>query len=597
MSIATKLRNFVMGDPNESDTESETHVDSNTETPKSDGTGAGYPASHSSEKAAQIDEAQRGVQNIQATTLAWSKTSLITLLVLIWVLSLANGFRGSILYSLIPYVTSDFSSHSLIPVIDIVAGAMTSAVYIPMAKLLDVWGRAEGFALMVFFTTLGMVLMAVSHNLETFCAAQCFYSVGTNGLIYTYCVLAADITNLRNRGLAFAFTSSPYMITAFAGSKAAEGFLLNVNWRWGFGAFAIIFPCVCAPLFTVLKFNEHKAKKQGLLVKKESSGPFTIGKVWRALVDFDLLGVVLFAGGLTVFLLPFTLATSAPNGWKTDYIIAMIVVGIVVLGLFTLHEIYLAPVPFLKKEYLLNRTVVFTCLLDATYQMSYYCWNSYFTSFLQVVSNLEVAEAGYVNSTFSVVSGFLLFCVGYLIRKTCHYKWLLFIAVPLYIFALGLMIHFRQPNQYIGYIVMCEIFISIGGAIITLIVQLAVLASVDHQHVAAVLSLLYISGGVGGAIGSTISGAIWTNTFEGGLVRYLPESAQANVTTIYASLPVQLSYPVNSPERIGIQKAYGYAQTRMLSAGVGLMGLSLIWIVFIKNLNVGKNRQTKGVVF
>lgn len=41
-----------------------------------------------------------------------------------------------------------------------------------MAKLLDVWGRAEGFALMVAFTTLAMVLMAVSQNLETFCAAQ-----------------------------------------------------------------------------------------------------------------------------------------------------------------------------------------------------------------------------------------------------------------------------------------------------------------------------------------------------------------------------------------------------------------------------------------
>lgn len=274
----------------------------------------------------------------------------------------------------------------------------------------------------------------------------------------------------------------------------------------------------------------------------------------------------------------------------------MIVAGFVVLALFTLHEIYLAPVPALKREHLANRTAIFTCLLDATYQMSYYCWASYFTSFLQVVSNLKVAEAGYVNNTFSVVSGFLLFCVGYLARYTNHFKWLLFIAVALYIFALGLMIHFRQPNQYIGYIVMCEVFISIGGSIITLIVQLAVLASVDHQHVAAVLSLLYISGGIGGAVANTVSGTIWTNTFEEGLVRYLPESAQANLTTICASLPAQLAYPVNSPERTGIQEAYGYAQTRMPAAGVGLMGLSLIWICFIINLNLSALKQTKGVV-
>lgn len=41
-----------------------------------------------------------------------------------------------------------------------------------MAKLLDVWGRAEGFALMVGSSTLGVILMAVSKNLATFCAAQ-----------------------------------------------------------------------------------------------------------------------------------------------------------------------------------------------------------------------------------------------------------------------------------------------------------------------------------------------------------------------------------------------------------------------------------------
>lgn len=66
---------------------------------------------------------------------------------------------------------------------------------------------------------------------------------------------------------------------------------------------------------------------------------------------------------MTVSLLPFNLATSAPDGWKTDYIIAMIVTGLVVLSLFTLYEVYLAPVPFLKREYLVNRTVIFTCLL------------------------------------------------------------------------------------------------------------------------------------------------------------------------------------------------------------------------------------------
>lgn len=48
---------------------------------------------------------------------------------------------------------------------------MSASVYIPLAKIMDVWGRAEGFAIMTVFATLGMILMAVSNSLPVFCAA------------------------------------------------------------------------------------------------------------------------------------------------------------------------------------------------------------------------------------------------------------------------------------------------------------------------------------------------------------------------------------------------------------------------------------------
>lgn len=116
---------------------------------------------------------------------------------------------------------------------------------------------------------------------------QVFYSIGFSGIIYTVAVLAADVTTLRNRGLAFAFTSSPYMITAFAGSKAAEAFLLNVNnWRWGFGIFAIIVPAVTFPLFALLKIQLRKAKKQGLY-QEEEKVRFSFQRFWEQVVSFD----------------------------------------------------------------------------------------------------------------------------------------------------------------------------------------------------------------------------------------------------------------------------------------------------------------------
>lgn len=48
---------------------------------------------------------------------------------------------------------------------------MSAAVYIPLSKILDVFGRAEGYLTMCCFATLGLILMAVSHNISTFSAA------------------------------------------------------------------------------------------------------------------------------------------------------------------------------------------------------------------------------------------------------------------------------------------------------------------------------------------------------------------------------------------------------------------------------------------
>ncbi|KAJ6012139.1 hypothetical protein N7522_002494 [Penicillium canescens] len=545
---------------------------------------------------APTEDTQRGVRDVEAITLSWSKTMLIAVFVNIWFLYFVNAMQSSINYSLMSYVTSDFESHSLLNVIYIVADAMTAAVYIPTAKVMDVWGRAEGYLCMTVFATLGLIIMAACHNLPTFCAAYVFYSIGFGGMTYCVDVITADISTLKNRGLAFAFTSSPYIITAFAGPKAAESFYEKISWRWGFGCFAIIFPIVAAPLFFILKINLRKAKIGGLL-RNEPTGRTVLQSIWHYTKEFDAFGVIVFSVGLTVFLLPFTIAASAPNGWGSGYIIAMIVVGFVMLIVFLVWEVVFAPTPMFDFSLLTDRTVIGACLLDATYQLSYYCWNNYYTSFLQAVNDLSISEAGYVSNTFDVVSGVLLLGVGFLIRRTGRFKWLLYIAVPLYIFAQGLMIYFRRPNQSVGYLVMCQIFISIGGSVFIIVEQLSILAAVDHQHVATVLALLNVVGTVGDAAGSTICGAIWTNTFYKALQTRLPDSAMDNIDLIYEDLSTQLSYPVGSATRLAIQSAYGYSQTRMLAAGTGLMCLCIFWTLMIRNIDLNKVKQTKGVVF
>lgn len=52
-----------------------------------------------------------------------------------------------------------------------------------LAKVLDVWGRPQGYAASILAWTLGLVMMAACQNVETYAAAQVFYWVGSVPLI------------------------------------------------------------------------------------------------------------------------------------------------------------------------------------------------------------------------------------------------------------------------------------------------------------------------------------------------------------------------------------------------------------------------------
>lgn len=311
---------------------------------------------------------------------------------------------------------------------------------------------------------------------------------------------------------------------------------------------------------------------------------------------FSVLGVFLLAGGLVLFLLPFTIAGSADEGWKQGYIIAMLVLGFVFLVSFGLNERFLAPVPFLPWEILASRTVLGACLIDASYMIAYYCWYDYYTSYLQVVYGTSIATAGYISSIFDVVSGVWLLVVGLLLKKTGRFRWLLFCAVPLYMLGVGLMIHFRKPGWSLGYLIMCQVMIAFAGGTMIIVQQVAVLAAADHNNVASVLALLGVFGYIGGAIGSSISGAIWTHTLPGNLQRLLPAEALPDWESIYDSLEVQLSYERGTPVREAIALAYADSQGKMLIAGTAVMSMSLIWMFLVKDIKLDK-KQTKGVLF
>jgi MFS family permease len=89
----------------------------------------------------------------------------------IWFLYFVNAFQSTVFSSLSPYVASSFTAHSLSGVPTALADAFSAAIYIPVGKMMDTWGRAEGFLVMTCFATLGLVLLAACDSFAIYCTA------------------------------------------------------------------------------------------------------------------------------------------------------------------------------------------------------------------------------------------------------------------------------------------------------------------------------------------------------------------------------------------------------------------------------------------
>jgi MFS family permease len=77
-----------------------------------------------------------------------------------------------------PFVTSDFSLHSLTAATGIMSSIIGGLSKLPLAKIIDTWGRPQGMALMMLFWSLGFIMMAACNNVQTYAAAQVFAAVG-----------------------------------------------------------------------------------------------------------------------------------------------------------------------------------------------------------------------------------------------------------------------------------------------------------------------------------------------------------------------------------------------------------------------------------
>ena len=505
------------------------------------------------------------------------------------------GFSRSVFGVLTPYVMSDFRKHALTATASVVANIASGVVRLPYAKLLDAWGRPQGFTLMVLLTTLGAIMMACCQNVETYCAAQVFYYVGYFGIQFSLVIFISDSAPIRNRGLLFGVVWSPSLVSIWVYGPAADRTLNTIGFRWGFGVWCIIIPVACAPLISLMFKFDAMAREAGLIAKPRPSN-----RTWKELVifylkEFDIFGLLILATGLSLLLLALSIYSYQTDGWRSPMIICFVIFGTFLVIAFLLYEIYLAPASFLPSELIKHPTVVWTNIMAATLYTSKFICSSYIYSMLIVVFSQSITQATYISNIYSVGSSFFTIVLGIALRYYGRIEiYTLVLGIPFFIIGQGLVIAFRPSFTPVALMVVCKILISFGGGTMYPIEQMTLMA-VSQEHTPALLALESVIIDVGKGAGSAVGTAIWTGTFRDNLAKYLPASELPNLDNIYGSLDVQSSYAQGTPERLAVDHAYLDTQHLIFIVSTALLAVTWASVVFWNDIDVrDKKNEKKG---
>lgn len=210
----------------------------------------------------------------------------------------------------------------------------------------------------------------------------------------------------------------------------------------------------------------------------------------------------------------------------------------------------------------------------------YFSVQPYLNSYLQVVQGYDVGTAGRVTQTFAFTATIAAFGVSMLIKYTRQYRIYVTAGCVIYMAGLAMMLLYRGEGSSHFLIMGAQIIVGIGGGMVNVPVQLGVQASASHQEVAAATAMFLTSMEMGGAIGAAVSGAVWSTAIPRKLLRYLPDETKADAEEIFGKLTKALSYPMGSPTRTAISRAYQETMHHLLVLAVlvtiPLIPLSLV---------------------
>ncbi|KAH9207757.1 hypothetical protein DL95DRAFT_527740 [Leptodontidium sp. 2 PMI_412] len=250
----------------------------------------------------------------------------------------------------------------------------------------DRYGRAAIYPVALGFVALRLALAVSAKRFRQFSLGTVLRVWGITALNTLNTTVIADITTTRQRGFGVNFQFFTYLIL----------------------------PWVLA--FIVSDIRRAKKIEAALFQRPR----MTISEAAPA-IDLGGLMIIIFAFAFILIIL--SLATLQPQGFKTPWIIALIVLGGVLLLGLPVYEKYIPEQPFVPWDWLKHRSIGLAILLYFSDYMAAAASHNFIYNWALIAHNFTIVQAvnlSYISSVIVFGKGMLF---GLVMWKMKQYKW------------------------------------------------------------------------------------------------------------------------------------------------------------------------------
>ncbi len=385
----------------------------------------------------------------------------------------------------------------------VIAYLLSSTVVAPIyGKLGDLFGRKIVLQVAIVVFLVGAVLSAMSTSMPFLIFARTIQGLGGGGLMVVAMTVVADIIPPRQRGKVQGLFGAVFGVATVVGPLLGGFIVEHISWQW---IFLINLPLGILALAVIAV----ALKPRGERVKH----------------SIDYAGFALLSGGLTAFVLATSLGGNT-WAWFSPQIIGLVVFAIAALASFLWVESRAAE-PVLPLGLFRNNTFAVTGTIGFLVGMAMFGSITFLPMYLQLAKGVSPTDSALQLVPMMVGLIGASTASGFIMTRTGRYKMLPMASTFLLIVGLLLLatMQLQTPAWQVA------VYMFLVGAGIGPVNSVSVTATqnaVPREIVGAATAGTTLFRQIGGSIGVSVFGAIFSSGLAARLTGMLPEGSASS---------------------------------------------------------------------